>query len=379
MIIHPCTPKRANGEIELSARIELERPPYRLPSTLWFRFPETQADFLNDHADGFAIALLNLALTRGENITVRGTLSPRLAFGIQEFQRVQSLWHSREHKPIEIYADHYAHAESSDPRVACAFSGGVDSFFTAWSHLRQNERFPGDAISYGVFVHGFDIGLHDTQTYQTCCAAYADMLHTWNIELLTASTNVRRFDEVGDWVKASDAALVGLAHLLSRRFRRFYVPSSDYYGDFPTWRADSLLDALLSSESLEVITDGARFPRFEKIAALTRVPETYNLLRVCYTKPDGLMNCCECDNCISTMMALELCSALPKYKTFPLPLTRRKILFTRVPHAMLAIQLGILRGAWARERYDVALEIAFKLFLNSFRWGTHMLQKRLGC
>lgn len=85
MIIHPINTEHANGEIELSARIELERPLHRFPPTLWFRFSEAQADFINDRGDGFAIAILNLALTRGANIQERGTRSPRVVYGLQEF------------------------------------------------------------------------------------------------------------------------------------------------------------------------------------------------------------------------------------------------------------------------------------------------------
>ena len=39
----------------------------------------------------------------------------------------------------------------------------------------------------------------------------------------------------------------------------------------------------------------------------------------------GVKNCCKCEKCIRTMIALELVGALPRYKTFPLPLTRSKV------------------------------------------------------
>jgi len=87
MIIHPLTPTRENGELRIAAQIELKKSSRSLPKTLWFRFPEAQTSFLNDRADVFALALVFLALELGEDIHVRGTLSPRLVYGLQEFQR----------------------------------------------------------------------------------------------------------------------------------------------------------------------------------------------------------------------------------------------------------------------------------------------------
>ena len=113
----------------------------------------------------------------------------------------------------------------------------------------------------------------------------------------------------------------------------------------------------ISSESLDVINDGAEMSKFEKIVALSQIPETYDTLRVCYKKPDGLMNCCRCGKCMNTMMTLDMCSVLHNYKTFPLPLDRKSLRTSELSYPSRTIFLSILNGALERKRYDLAVNM----------------------
>src|SRR5581483_2526582 len=319
--------------IRIAARIEPEKPPYNLPSLLWFKFPESQASFLNENADGFAIALLYYAMQRGEDLHIRGTLSPRLAYGLHEFQRIETIRIPQRRHPIEICADHYTLPPSHGDNLACPFSGGVDSFYTLWTHLPQNEKYKGNAITHAIFVQGFDIGLQDVRTFETCRAAYSAMLRELHVEPLTASTNVRAFDLNCSWAWSHNTALIGLAHVLERGLRQFYMPAEYSYLDSVRGIASALQFSLLSSENLTVLNDGARLTKFERTAAIAHVPAAFHLLRVCYVRPDGLVNCCECGKCINTMTALELAGTLKNFTTFPKPLTPRRI---RNAHASYA-------------------------------------------
>src|SRR5690242_2991203 len=110
MIIHPLTPKLANGELCLAARIELDTPRPTLPDIVWFKFPESEAQLVSERTDGFAVALLFFALRMGEDIILRGALSPRLASGMREFQQIHCSREPRTYKPIEIHADSYVPA-----------------------------------------------------------------------------------------------------------------------------------------------------------------------------------------------------------------------------------------------------------------------------
>ena len=92
-----------------------------------------------------------------------------------------------------------------------------------------------------------------------------------------------------------------------------------------------MLDHLLSTETMETSHEDAHLSRFEKTATLSRWPDTYDRLRVCY-KPtgvqqgrDAIANCCACEKCLRTMVTLHVAGALANYRCFPRPLTRRDI------------------------------------------------------
>ena len=87
MIIHPPEITRKNGRVGVCAAIELQTQ-INVPDVMWFEFPENYQDFVTDRADGFAVASLMLAMLLGEHIEVRGVLSPRLAYGMQEQVKV---------------------------------------------------------------------------------------------------------------------------------------------------------------------------------------------------------------------------------------------------------------------------------------------------
>lgn len=369
MLIHPCTPKYENGELVVSARIEMEKPPYDVPEVVWFKFPEAQAHLVSDNADGFAVALLSLALCRGENIRICDTMSAALTYGMQECQRVQNYRKPQRYHPIEIEADAYARRTASGFKNASTLSGGVDSFYSVWSHVAQNEKVRGNEVAYAVLVQGFDIGLHDHYTFEQCSTSYRKVLREWGVELLTVRTNVRAFDKPTNWISGCTFATIGLGHFLGCGVSRYYVPANDFYADYPKGAVATLADALLSSESVQVVADGAQLTKFEKIVALSNVDAIYSQLRVCSAKPNGVMNCCECRKCINAMTALELCGTLQNFSTFPLPLDGNKRRFSDISYSARAIYMDYFKRALALKRNDLAVDMAIKIGLNYLRWG----------
>ena len=58
-------------------------------------------------------------------------------------------------------------------------------------------------------------------------------------------------------------------------------PASHTYNDLVPWGSDPRVDHLLSSETLQVVHDGAAATRIAKTEAIARWPATYGRLRVC--------------------------------------------------------------------------------------------------
>ena len=124
-------PKIVNegSEVCVSARVKVDSVKSRLPDEIWFRFPASCNDYVTDHLNGFAAALLPLAMTLGEDLRMEGVLSPRLLNGMEEYQRIQCEWKPTSYKPVRIVPDQLQAAEIGrmGSGVVCSFSGGVDS------------------------------------------------------------------------------------------------------------------------------------------------------------------------------------------------------------------------------------------------------------
>jgi len=83
VIIHQPETTQAGNEICISARVTYDNHPGDIPDRLWFCYPDVYAAFITDRADTFAVGMLMLAMYLGEDVEVRGTISPRLLSGMQ--------------------------------------------------------------------------------------------------------------------------------------------------------------------------------------------------------------------------------------------------------------------------------------------------------
>ena len=164
-------------------------------------------------------------------------------------------------------------------------------------------------------------------------------------------------------------------------FSRFYIASSFQYTQLFPWGSHPLLDNLLSTETTEIIHDGAHLTRIEKMAALSQWPETYSRLRTCLfdisfiNKTARLENCCRCERCIQAMSVLDMLGVLDKYTVFPKPLERkhvRKVDFINIP------EKGKYKYLYAREtidsahkmgRRDVVFDLSYAILRNIWLKG----------
>jgi hypothetical protein len=386
MIIHHPEIECQNGQVRVSANVDLSTVGISIPEQLWFEFPENCRDFIVDRSDSFAAALLVLAMALGEPMELKGKLSPRLMFGLNEYQRVLNNWFPERFKLIEITCGGWQPQKPNEVigGVACTFSGGVDSFYTLWSHLAQNEPIPGFQISHALFVQGFDIPLDDDATYRTALDAYSQLMEQLGIQLVTARTNAREFDAgQGLWELAHGSIILSIPLMLGKLLKRFYIASSHQtYNDTLPWGSDPRLDHLLSTEVMEVFNDAASIGRFGKIKAISQWEASYDNLRVCWVTPDGLKNCGKCKKCTRTMIGLEILGNLSQYSTFPHPLTSSMIRdnYTNMDRVEKDFAIELIEQAKALKKPDIALAIeyavAWKPPLSNFKRVKNKLKSK---
>ena len=319
MIIERPTIERVGGRARVSAVVRSDRRPAE-PIVLWFEFPEKFADRLSDRGDAFLAAVLPPAMAWGEDITVRAPLSPALVSGAMNFQKVFNGWLPDVYKIAAIRGETMSQPPAPPtPASASAFSGGIDSFFTLLTHLPAKEPAAQHPLRYLLFIHGSDIPLADRSTYETARASYDRLAADLGLELVPAATNFRTTSLAGalPWGMAHGGVLIGTALAFGRMMTSFYVPSSFGFG-FPAMHgSDPELDHWLSTESLQIVHDGSEFTRVDKTKVVAEFAPSYDRLRVCWARPNGLRNCGRCEKCVRTMLTLDLLGALPRFSTFP--------------------------------------------------------------
>lgn len=360
MILHPPETHTANGEITLSARVETRPNSLNLPETLWFTFPEEYAPHLTGRIDPFAVAMYQLAMYLGEDLEVRGALSPRLMYGLEEAARIFHLWKPRHFKQVAVRTEGFAPAESSEGLAVAAFSGGLDSFYTLRTSRLESGAIPGMAISHGLFIHGMDIRLARQDYYAPLFARYAALFQELGLTLLTARTNVRDFlGGDADWEFTHGSALIATAHCFAPLFGKFYVPSSRPIDYLKPWGSHPLADVLLSSEELEILHHCNDLNRHKKLVALLDWPPVWAHLRVCWAdNAAGLVNCCACPACLRTMADVQALGVRERFTTFEKPLNRK--LLRRMNYSPLwsnDTSSDILRAAKAARQWSLVFDI----------------------
>jgi hypothetical protein len=145
VILHEPELSRIDGRMRVHSRIEARDPKLASLYRLWFEVDAACGLAVSDRADPFLVAMLPIAMARGEGIEVRGRTSPRLAWGIHELQRVHFAWWPRLVKIVDIQ---YATLEEPSTQergagVATAFSGQESILSTrSGSIARSGSRFP---------------------------------------------------------------------------------------------------------------------------------------------------------------------------------------------------------------------------------------------
>ena len=327
MIVHAPVKTVEKEQVCVAARFEMQKPIAYLPSSLWYRFPEGIADRINARADAFAPTALLVAMYAGEDLRICGEISPQLAYHLYEYLEVYHSWFPKLFKRVKIQYEQFAEPvpHREERVVGTAFSGGVDSFYTLWAHIRQNQPILSAQVTHGLFVHGLDLRLDDKKNYQTTADVYDEVFRELGLELIQASTNAYQFSEFRiNWTMFFGAPLIGAALLLGPWMQRFYVPSGmpSYTRLFPQG-SSPLIDHLLSTESTEIVHHGSALSRHEKTSAVSAWTASHHKLRVCADKMrmHGVVNCCSCHKCYRTMVLLELNESLFYYNNFPRRMT----------------------------------------------------------
>jgi hypothetical protein len=293
-----------NGHIQWQASLAI---PGKDPIKLWYRMPLEQAPATIATADPFAIAAIFSAMRHADALHIHGTVSPSLLSNLQEFQLAWAAWHPQRYRVIELIADHeQEELTASTAQSVMAYSGGLDSTFSAWRHThgKQWTRLP-QPLTSALMVHGFDIPIAQPEVFARAAENSRQMLDSANLRLLTMATNFRELGD--DWEEAHGAALFSALHFLKRSYGACMVASSHTYDTLRMgWGSNPITDTLLASHHYPAYHDGCGVTRRGKANAVSAWPQAMQHLRVCWEGPNKDRNCGVCLRCVGTAICFAV-------------------------------------------------------------------------
>jgi len=329
MIIHQPELITKDGHTILWTRMELTKGKEYFPKFIWYRVPTQYGNSFTTQSDTFLISGLLAGMYFGENIEIKGIVSPKLAYHLEEYKFLLSFRFPNNFHQIEIKYNQLEPLDISPKGVGTTLSGGVDSLFTLWKHLPQNQPDPEYQITHGVFINGFDILPTEDQHFKFLYEKYRLAAAKIKIELIPLETNVVSITHLRLPLPSIDGPTIVAAEIaLSGLFRRFFIPSSYDYHILKKKNhiADPLLDQLLSTDTMDIIHFGSTHHRVEKVREIADWEIAQKLLWVCeaHKFEEDTWNCSRCEKCLRTMIPIYALGKMDKFKTFEKPFTKNR-------------------------------------------------------
>lgn len=305
-----------------AARAEVRSDNTEDPIEVWYSVEGIDAP-LTDLGDALAVGMMAPAMFEVEPLTIDGALTRVLIGNLQGAQEILASWYDFL-SPVTVSAQRVT--DDGQPRpdgaagVACCFSGGVDSWYTLLKHQHR--------ITHILLVRGFDIGLHNDVLWEKTRARAEKVAQRLGMRLVTCTTNLRTVADKrrASWGRNYDgdfwgkclhgSSLASVALTLGNEVAELIVPATHSYRQIKFWGSSPLLDPHWSNGHMAITHDGCEADRLQKVRAIARSDIALATLRVCHDDT-AEYNCGRCEKCLRTMMALRVCGALDRARTFP--------------------------------------------------------------
>jgi len=298
-------------DVERSARIRWDGGDFRLFVSTPRRLAAPSGD-----ASGFVCALLLLAMRVGEDLEVRASVSRRLLERVPRIVDLYATWDPRLHRS-RVRAERELGPRAAAAGVGCFFSRGVDSMHS----VAVPRGLPG-ALTELVHCDRLE-PKHSEAVRAEEIRLAGETARELGLPLVVIETNLRELTDpiVADWADMVGGGLAFLAHATAGGLGHVVIPSSAAPTTVIPTGSSPMLDAMFSTDELEVYHD-APATRPAKIAWLVRErPELLPYLKVCFHE-DRSDNCGRCPKCVTTMLSLEAVGALGLATAFPPELDR---------------------------------------------------------
>lgn len=271
---------------------------------LWFELDPQTTPPADDDCDSYLIANIMVAMAENRDIKVQGSVSNELLSNLTEYQAAWCKWLPLDFHKIHFAADTVRSSEQSlkSNDTLCAFSGGVDSLFSVWTHLTKKQGYRSQNITSCVLVHGFDIPLTEQQSFDNAYNRAKKTIEGLELNLYPIKTNLREVIST-PWEQAFGIALAAtLSNYKSLAGSGILGSGEPYDSLIIPWGSTPITDHLLSSDNFKILHDGASYNRSEKVAEILDWKNGINNLRVCWQGDLKDKNCGKCEKCVRTKL-----------------------------------------------------------------------------
>lgn len=299
---------------------------------LWFSTSKKFERYIcRDQLDGFLVGMLYPAMLNGEDIYVDGCISEKLLFTLNNYTIPLLLSFSESLKKIKISAQQTAKRNFRGTGVGTGFSAGVDSFSTLYDRhvLEDSQSYKVNSLTFfNVGSNGDWLQHGSTQFTKNKFATRYKELKKFTDEIgldfINVDSNLHYFHpwwhSYSHSLKAASVVL-----LLQQYYAKYYYSSAGLnYSGIATYSAnyknkdigaycDPILMPMLSTESLDFMSDGCAYTRSEKLLNIINYEPTTRYLNVCVDHVDKWGNCSKCDKCLRTLLTLDLSGNLNKF------------------------------------------------------------------
>ncbi|MBN1865907.1 hypothetical protein JW916_01320 [Candidatus Sumerlaeota bacterium] len=388
MIVSDVAVDRTDDFTKLSARIspETTRPgKKRREFRIRFRVHGVELD-VPLWGDPFLAALLPACMYSREKLHIDAPVSQRLLDTVPKIQETYRDWFAGfDEIPVTCAETHGERRSTVSPGAVTLFSGGLDSWFTLLEHRSD--------ITHLLLIRGFDVKNDDDVLWEKAAACVRRAAESTGTTAVFVETNLKRRADISHrnctwgrpfpgffWSTCLGGALSTVAMCLQDIVARTYIPSSYHTSELFRHGTHPDLDPLWSTDNVQVVHDGCEEHRLEKTrAVVAQSAVALETLRVCWQNIPNVLNCCRCEKCVRTMIALRICGVLERAAAFHKPLTLSRVRRTVVAKKLRPPYRYMMDEARRMGDTELAEAIAIVLgdkFSLSHVWG--LTHQRIG-
>ena len=293
----------------------------------------------------FLAGMIYPAMRYGEDIEIKGVVSARLLYNLNEYLVPLMTICDPRLKRIRISASAVDDCGCREAKaVGTGFSGGIDSFATICEHFVRPEP-EGFKLTHLFF---FNVGAHgipkkpgDMEAIERQFRARYEKFKGYpdeaGLPFVPVDSNVHKFHPWGH-LEVATFATVSAVMFLQRGIRRYFLASSGhtyrqlwkFLGDGgrpdAIERLNMMLLPWLSTESLDLVDDGNLYDRSQKTVLVANYPPAAKYLNVCYGHDTLDTNCSVCSKCARTLLTLDILGKLDEFAgVFDIPRYRREV------------------------------------------------------